>query len=71
MGPKVHWRDLLIGLVALWLIASPSVLGYDLDSTAALNAYGVGFGLIIFCVISAWRLQDLGNEIWITECGCR
>jgi hypothetical protein len=70
MSPSVHWRDLLIGVAGVWLIASPSVLGYDLDSTAALNAYGVGFGLILFCIISAWRLEELGNEIVNIVFGC-
>ena len=40
MNPKVHWRDLLIGAAGLWLIASPTVLGFELNETAALNAVG-------------------------------
>ena len=63
MRRSVHWRDLLIGAAGLWLIASPASLGFDLDNVAALNAYSVGFFLILFCLISAWRLEDLGNEI--------
>ncbi|HTP60886.1 MAG TPA: SPW repeat protein [Burkholderiales bacterium] len=63
MEPRAHWRDVVIGLAGAWLVASPSVLGYDLDPAAAANAFGAGFGLVIFCIISAWRLTDLGNEI--------
>lgn len=68
MRIRVHWYDLLIAIVALWLLASPTVLGYEVGrvpalQTPALNAYAVGFGLIIFCVMSAWRLEDVGNEI--------
>jgi len=61
--PRVHWRDLIIGVAGAWLVASPTVLGYGLDETASANAIGVGWCLMIFCVISAWRLKDLGNEI--------
>ena len=70
MNPKVHWRDLLIGAAGIWLIASPKMLGYDLEETAALNAVGVGWCLVIFCAISAWRLVDLGNEIFNIVIGC-
>jgi hypothetical protein len=62
-------------MAALWLVASPVMLGYDLDhspdfTAPALNAYAVGTGLIIFCIISAWRLEDLGNEILNILFGC-
>lgn len=72
---KVHWFDLLIVLVALWLLASPTVLGYDagqvpVQQTPALNAYGVGIALTLYCMISAWRLQDVGNEIVNMIFGC-
>ncbi|HUK04490.1 MAG TPA: SPW repeat protein [Burkholderiales bacterium] len=70
MNPKVHWRDLLIGAAGIWLIASPTVLGYNLVEKAASNAVGVGWCLVIFCVISAWRLADLGNEILNIVMGC-
>jgi hypothetical protein len=70
MNPKVHWRDLLIGAIGIWLAASPKVLGYDLDEAAALNAVGVGWCLVIFCAISAWRVVDLGNEILNIVMGC-
>ena len=61
--PRVHWRDLIIGAAGAWLVASPYVLGYELDGAAASNAVGIGCCLVIFCIISAWRLKDLGNEI--------
>ena len=64
MNPKVHWRDLLIGASGIWLIASPTVLGYNLVEAAAYNAVGVGACLVVFCIVSAWRLEDLGNEIF-------
>jgi len=70
MRPRVHWRDLLIGAAGAWLIASPSALGYGLDEAAALNATGVGWCLVVFCIISAWRLVDLGNEILNILIGC-
>jgi hypothetical protein len=75
MHPRVHWCDLLIGAAALWLMASPVMLGYDLEHSPnwqapALNAYAVGTGLLIFCVLSAWRLEDLGNEILNIVFGC-
>ena len=70
MNPKVHWRDLLIGASGIWLIASPTVLGYNLVEGAALNAVGVGGCLVVFCIISAWRLEDLGNEIFNIVMGC-
>lgn len=70
MHSSTHWRDLLIGMVGLWLIASPSLLGYGLSHAAALNAYGVGSGLIVFSIVSAWRLRDLGNEILNVVFGC-
>jgi len=70
MNPKVHWRDLLIGAAGLWLIASPTVLGFELNETAALNAVGAGWCLVIFCVISAWRVVELGNEILNIVIGC-
>jgi len=75
MRLQVHWRDLVIGAAAIWLIASPLVLGYDVgelpDSrAAALNSYAVGTGLLLFCIISAWRLEDFGNEILNIVFGC-
>ena len=70
MRLNVHWRDLLIGVAGLWLIASPSIIDYQLNNTAISNAYGVGCGLIVFCILSAWRLQDLGNEIVNIVFGC-
>lgn len=67
---EVHWRDLLVGLVALWLMASPLLLGYGLERAPATNAYTVGSALILFCTISAWRLKDLGDEIVNILFGC-
>jgi len=70
MNPKVHWRDLLIGAAGIWLMASPTVLDYNLNESAATNAFSVGGCLVIFCIISAWRLVDLGNEILNIVIGC-
>lgn len=75
MRPKVHWRDLLIGAAALWLLVSPVLLGYDVGNlpnlhAPALNSYAVGTGLLLFCIISAWRVEDLGNEILNIVFGC-
>jgi hypothetical protein len=68
MFRKVHWCDLLIGAIALWLLASPAALDFDLDqhpdeTAAALNHYVVGTGLLIYCLMSAWRQRDVGNEM--------
>ena len=68
MRMSVHWYDLLIIIAGVWLLASPTVLGYQVGQvpvaqTPALNAYGVGTALIVYCVISAWRIEDVGNEI--------
>jgi hypothetical protein len=63
MRVNVHWRELLVGAAGVWLAASPLLLRYDLDTTLAVNAYAVGTGLIVFCLLSAWRLEELGSEI--------
>ena len=75
MRRNVHWYDLLIVMAALWLLASPTVLGYEVGQlsvlqTPALNAYGVGLALTLYCVISAWRIEDVGNEIVNMIFGC-
>jgi hypothetical protein len=75
MRPRVHWSDLLIGVAAIWLILSPVALGYDIDHlpdlrAPAINAYATGIGLLVFCLISAWRLEDIGNEIVNIGFGC-
>jgi hypothetical protein len=68
MSRRIHWCDLLIGVAGLWLLAAPTVLGFDLHEfphspTAALNCYVVGSGMAAFSLMSAWRLQDNGNEM--------
>ena len=68
MRGNVHWYDLLIAAIALWLLASPTVLGFDAGQVPglqapALNAYAAGTCLLVYCVISAWRVEDVGNEI--------
>jgi hypothetical protein len=75
MRPKVHWCDLLIGVAALWLMVSPMLLGYDTDHlptmrAPAVNSFAVGAVLFLFCVMSAWRLQDIGSEILNIALGC-
>ena len=60
---KMHWRDIAIMVIGAWLVISPGVLGLTLAHAFAYNAYGVGIGIIVFNLISAWRLEDLGNEI--------
>jgi len=69
-GLKVHWRDLVIAAASLWLMGSPFLFGYDSQLVAATNAYGVGCALIFFCIMSAWRLRDFGNEIVNIVFGC-
>lgn len=73
--PKIPWCDLVIGGAALWLLAAPQVLGYDTVHlpnmrAPAVNSQAVGIGLLLFGIISAWRTQDIGNEMLNIAFGC-
>jgi len=55
------WADILLGC---WLAVSPWQMGYTLNGTATANACGLGAVLIIFNLISVYRLVDEGQEIF-------
>jgi hypothetical protein len=70
-----RWRAWLIGGAGAWLMLSPKVLGFEGIPYAAANAYAIGAVLIGFCLMTAWRLVDRGEDIgniviglWLTAC---
>jgi len=75
MKMKTHWCDLLIRVCAIWLLASPVVLGSSPDllpdaKAAAFNAYTLGTALLICSVLPAWRQEDNGNDMVNITFGC-
>ena len=59
----IRWQNWVNVVLGLWLMLSPSVMGYTLSATATANAHGLGAVLVIFNLLSVNRLQDQGQEI--------
>ncbi|MBV8466100.1 MAG: SPW repeat protein [Burkholderiales bacterium] len=71
----MRWREWLVGCAGIWLMLSPKVLDFATVRYAAANAYAVGAVLIGFCLMTAWRLVDRGEDIgniviglWLAVC---
>ncbi len=60
---KIRWQDWTSIALGLWLLASPWQMGYTLHRGPAVNACGIGAALVIFNLMSVWRLLDDGQEI--------
>ena len=60
---SLRWQDLTNIILGFLLIISPQEMGYELNHAAAANAYSLGAGLIVFNLIAAFRLVDMGDEI--------
>lgn len=50
-----RWQDQVILLLGLWLIISPFVLGYPMDSMQAINAYVAGAVIAILAAFDLYK----------------
>jgi hypothetical protein len=60
---KLRWQDWGCILLGAWLLVSPWQMGYTLSHAAFTNAGGLGAALVVFNLMSVWRLLDEGQEI--------
>lgn len=61
-----RWQDWANLVLGAWIFVSPWVLGYS-ATVAALNAWIVGAGLVLFVVIDAWMpaaLEEVVNALF-------
>ena len=60
----IRWQDWISFVLGCWLVVSPWEMGYSLNQIATSNAGGVGGVILVFNLISAFRLLDQGQELF-------
>lgn len=49
-----RWQDWANLILGAWVFVSPWILDYGSSTTAALNAYVMGGGIVVFAMIAAY-----------------